>query len=336
MSAETKYFKLGLFVLIAVAVAAGTIVALGAGRAFRPKIMAETYVDESVQGLDVGAPVKFRGVHVGQLEKIEFVAVRYEPKDPRIVLTIAFWPEMLHGYGGADPLGRMKELVESGMRVRMASSGLTGGIYLELDNFKPEENPVAPLSWTPANAYLPSIASTNTRLMSRVENVLEHVEKMRFDVIGDKIIVLVESLDKTVKSIQPALDEIRKFAGEATTLAADTRKVLTEDVGKELKLVIVQIRETLDKDLGPALKGVRTTTDRLPETFVKIDATLDKLGGTLRRMDRTMAEDNGSLDEALDNLRVMSGDLRELMAQVKRYPSQALFGEAPPKKAVNK
>jgi hypothetical protein len=42
------------------------------------------------------------------------------------------------------------------------------------------------------------------------------------------------------------------------------------------------------------------------------------------------------MDEALDNLRVMSSDLRDLMGQVKRYPSQALFGEAPPKKAVNK
>ena len=43
-----------------------------------------------------------------------------------------------------------------------------------------------------------------------------------------------------------------------------------------------------------------------------------------------------SVQEALDNLRVVSQDLRELMGQVKRYPSQALFGEAPPKKAVNK
>lgn len=42
------------------------------------------------------------------------------------------------------------------------------------------------------------------------------------------------------------------------------------------------------------------------------------------------------MEEALDNLRVVTQDLRELMGQVKRYPSSALFGEAPPRKAGGK
>jgi hypothetical protein len=71
-------------------------------------------------------------------------------------------------------------------------------------------------------------------------------------------------------------------------------------------------------------------------TFDKVDATLDRIAGTLRRVDRTLAEDNGSMDEALDNMRMVSQDLRELMGQVKRYPSSALFGEAPPRKAGGK
>jgi hypothetical protein len=336
MSAQTKYFKLGAFVLAGVAIAVGAVLVLGAGTIMRKKIMAETYVDESVQGLDVGAPVKFRGVHVGQLEKIEFVGVRYDPKDPRIALTLAFWPETLHGYGGADPIGKLREMVESGLRVRLTSSGLTGVLYLELDNFKPEEYPVPALKWTPDYAYLPSIPSTNTRMMARVENVLSHVEKMRVDVISDKIIVLLDNLDNMVKTLTPAVEDVRKFTGEATVLVRDTRKVVTDDVGKEVKALMIQARETLEKDVSPALRGIGAASERLPGTFDKVDATLDRIGGTLRRVDRTLSEDNGSLDEALDNLRVITQDLRELMGQVKRYPSQALFGEAPPKKAVNR
>src|SRR5579862_184674 len=108
MSAETMYFKLGAFVLVGLAVAVGAVVVLGAGTLMRKKVLAETYMDESVQGLDAGAPVKFRGVHVGRLEKIEFAAVQYGAKDDRIGLIVAFYPEMLKGFGGDDPVGKLK------------------------------------------------------------------------------------------------------------------------------------------------------------------------------------------------------------------------------------
>jgi phospholipid/cholesterol/gamma-HCH transport system substrate-binding protein/paraquat-inducible protein B len=336
MSAETKYFKLGAFVLAGVALAVGTVVVLGAGTLMRKKVLAESYVDESVQGLDVGAPVKFRGVTVGRLEKIEFAAVQYAAKDDRIGLVVAFYPETLKGFGGDDPVGKLRELVDAGMRLRLASGGLTGGLYLELENFDPKQNPPPKISWTPANPYLPSVPSTNVRLMARVETVLGHVEKMRVDVISDKVIALLDNLDKMVKTLSPAVDDVRKFTDEATLLVRDTRKVVSDDVGKEVKALMVQVRETLDKDLAPALRGVHGATERLPATFDKLEATLDRIGGTLRRVDRTLAEDNGSIDEALDNLRVVTQDLRDLMGQVKRYPSSALFGEAPPKKGGSK
>jgi len=195
---------------------------------------------------------------------------------------------------------------------------------------------IGKLSWAPAYPYLPSVPSTNVRLMARVENVLGHVEKMRVDVISDKVVALLDNLDKMIQTLQPAVADVRKFTDEATLLVRDARKVVAEDVGKEVKALMAQVRETLEKDLAPALKGVHGATERLPATFDKLDATLDRMGGTLRRVDRTLAEDNGSIDEALDNLRVVTQDLRELVGQVKRYPSAALFGEAPPKKAVNK
>ncbi|HLY09118.1 MAG TPA: hypothetical protein VKW04_07450, partial [Planctomycetota bacterium] len=155
-------------------------------------------------------------------------------------------------------------------------------------------------------------------------------------VISDKVVALLDNLDTMVKTLQPAVEEVRKFTSEATVLVRDTRRVITEDVGKELKAVLVQLRETLEKDVAPAVRSLRTSSDQLPGTFTKIDATLDRIGGTLKRVDRTLSEGGGSMDEALDNLRVVTQDLRELTGQVKRYPAQALFGEAPPKKEVQR
>lgn len=336
MSAQTKYFKLGAFVLFAIAAMTAFVIVLGAGTFMRKKILVETYMDESVQGLEVGAPVKFRGVLVGRLEKIEFAAIQYHVQDDRIALHIAFFPETLKGFGGENPIAKLNELIGRGLRVRLTSAGLTGVLYLELDHYDIKANPPPQISWTPHYPYLPSIPSTGTQMMARVEKVLASVEKVQLDVIADKVVGVLDGVDKMVKSLSPAVEDVRKLTGEATVLVRDVRKVVAEDVGAELKSVLAQVREALEKDVAPALKGVQTLSDRLPGTFDKIDGTLDRVSATLRRVDRTLAEDNGSMDEALDNLRVASQDLRELMAQVKRYPSSALFGEAPPKKAVSK
>src|ERR1043165_6800409 len=215
MSTETRYFKLGAFVLAGVAIIAGTVVVLGAGTLMRKKVMAESYVDESVQGLDPGAPVKFRGVTVGRLEKIEFAGVQYTAKDDRIGLIVAFYPETLKGFGADDPIAKLRELVDLGLRIRLASGGLTGGLYLELENFNPKDYPPPAISWAPAYPYLPSVPSTNVRLMARVENVLGHVEKMRVDVISDKLVTLIEDIDKMVSTLRPAVDDVRKFTDEA-------------------------------------------------------------------------------------------------------------------------
>ena len=70
MSAKANYFKIGVFILSAAALAVVGVIVLGAGALFEKKIIMETYFDESVQGLGIGAPVKYRGVTVGSVEHI--------------------------------------------------------------------------------------------------------------------------------------------------------------------------------------------------------------------------------------------------------------------------
>jgi len=334
MSSEQKYFKLGLFVLGATAIGVAAVVVLGAGTLLQKKMPVETYVDESIQGLDVGAPVKFRGVRIGELEKIDFVTQKYGVKDGRIRLLMAFHPESSpRSVSQGDPWEICERLAKEGMRIRLASAGLTGGTYLELDLMEPKEHPPMEIGWTPENPYIPSVPSTNIRLTTHVENILEHIEKMRLDTISEKVVALLESLDKMMKTIEPAVGDLRAVAVDADGLVKDARRIVNEDIGKELKSLMGATRDLIEKEVSPAVKSIRQSSDALPGTFVKIDATLDRIGGTLRRVDRTLAEDGGSMDEALDNLRVVTQDLRELSGQMKRYPASTLFGEAPPKKA---
>ncbi|MEO5730037.1 MAG: MlaD family protein, partial [Byssovorax sp.] len=71
MSAPTNHWKLGLFVVVGVVLTLTTVAVLGA-RSLRKEVSRYvSYFDESVQGLEVGSPIKFRGVTIGTVGKID-------------------------------------------------------------------------------------------------------------------------------------------------------------------------------------------------------------------------------------------------------------------------
>src|SRR5207302_3365650 len=70
----TNHWKLGLFVLLAVGAMLGALFWLAARRLRRESFPAISYFDQSVQGLDVGSPAKFRGATVGTVTDISIAA----------------------------------------------------------------------------------------------------------------------------------------------------------------------------------------------------------------------------------------------------------------------
>src|SRR5215470_5323811 len=113
---------------------------LGAGKLFQSKVVMETYFDESVQGLDVGSKVKYRGVVVGEVKSIGFTYTRYQldlPMSQRlryVMVEATILPRLIGGRGASDSLRleTVKEEVGKGLRVRLAPQGITGTGYLEI------------------------------------------------------------------------------------------------------------------------------------------------------------------------------------------------------------
>jgi phospholipid/cholesterol/gamma-HCH transport system substrate-binding protein len=70
MPRNVSKFMIGLFVTIGFVIGVAAIIWLGASQYFRKSYTYVSYFDESVQGLEVGSVVKYRGVEVGKVEKI--------------------------------------------------------------------------------------------------------------------------------------------------------------------------------------------------------------------------------------------------------------------------
>ena len=81
-NSNPNYFRLGVFVLAAIGVLLAVILIFGSGQIFKKSFMVETYIKQSVTGLDAGAAVRFRGVKIGQVTTIGLSGDIYERDVP--------------------------------------------------------------------------------------------------------------------------------------------------------------------------------------------------------------------------------------------------------------
>jgi hypothetical protein len=143
---STNYWKLGAFVLGGIALAFAALVWLGAGDWNRKTRTIVTYFDESVQGLEVGAALKFRGVPVGTVS-----AITIAPDLRHVKVTARVYEDVLQrlGLAGKGPVLREMEENRAPLRIQVASAGITGVKFLLVDYFDPRRFPVETLPFDP-------------------------------------------------------------------------------------------------------------------------------------------------------------------------------------------
>src|ERR1044071_857110 len=130
---NANYFKIGLFTIAALIICLIGVVVLGGGAFLKKKNIIETYIDESVQGLDVGSPVKFRGVPVGRVEEITLTSVEYRTRLQYVLVRISISSNMFQFPVNDPSSAALQRELDRGFRIRMAAQGLTGVAYLEAD-----------------------------------------------------------------------------------------------------------------------------------------------------------------------------------------------------------
>ncbi|MFW5733526.1 MAG: MlaD family protein [Oceanidesulfovibrio sp.] len=326
MSDTTNHFKLGLFIIVGSLLILGTAAVLGAGALWGgDTIPAETYFNESVQGLDLGAPVKFRGVQIGRVKTIGFLSQRYDPKGDtgRYVLVGMELSEKTMGdfLNNRNIETTVPKLVGQGLRVRMTTQGLTGVGYLEVNFFDPRSNPELPLTWEPETLYIPSAPST----LSRIESALESIARLFKKLEGADFQSLVNTLDSFVKSLDKALQE-----AEVSTLGELLAQNLTE-----LRSILNRVNELLqapevDTIIPDASASASTARRILEDNEQDLRNVIETVRDAARKFDRAATQlDNflnnpqlrkgaDKLPDTLDNIEQASVEIRKAAVQLKR------------------
>ena len=337
-SRSSRYFKLGLFVLVSVAVVVAGVIVLGAGALFRRTVPAETLVYESVNGLDVGSAVKFRGVPIGKVTEIVFASTKYpeaaadhapatgpsagpDPtragKDIRgILIEMSLNEKAFPNQTEREITELTDRLVRRGLRARVTPAGISGQSYIECDILDPADNPPPPIAWTPDVLYVPSAPSTLGQVLDAAGQIASDLQKA--------------DLRKVVGHIDELAARASATVGDVQQLVAANKDSLTRTMA-ELPQTAARLRATAaraeeilhDPRVDKAITGLSGVGD-------SATAALGDVRRVAHEAQQLLAGESDDIRSILADLRRLAADGAALTDDARANPSRLLFGRPPP------
>lgn len=196
------------------------------------------YFDGTVRGLNVGAPVEFRGIKIG---KVVDVNLEFNMSDVsfRIPVLCYIEPERIKivSENAASETEILSELVRKGMRAQLRTGVLlTGQLYVNLSihpNAKPEK-----LRYVSGYPELPTVPEPVTEITTSLMHILERLEKLPIEQIGRDLSETVHNANRlmgskdlleAVAALRASLDQLQQFAVDLnTTIGPGVSDVLEE------------------------------------------------------------------------------------------------------------
>ena len=327
------YLRVGLLILAGIALAVGFVMFFTAGRLNRHSEIFETYFRESVQGLDVGAPVRYRGVQLGRVTEITLVNSVYRNPEGRpfqaafqlVVVRFAIEQNRL-GPEGTGP----ERAVGFGLRTRLSSAGLTGGSYIEMDFENPERFPVEKLPWAPAHPVIPSIPSTVAQVQDAAQNLLSRLQGLPLEDI-------MNNLDGVLADVhrQTSSGDLAKTLADVSAMAGTLRQTLDstdiQGMVKDIRGAVADLRRTVaGPEMQATLRSTRDAAAQLNASMQRLPAVIGALERTARTAGHTTSDVNADLQPILRDLGAVAANLRDTTETLRRAPSQAILGAPPP------
>jgi paraquat-inducible protein B len=308
MSDKSIQLKVGIFSMLALVLLAVGIVRLASGSFFSAGEDYILYFQGSVTGLNVGAPVVFRGVPLGKVTSIALMAT-----DQDDTVTIPVGIDIVKDSirragtsGGVTDAVRddmIARMVEQGLRARIATvSYLTGHARVELDLF-PD---------TPARYHSKDRSREIPTLPSPMEEFSRVLSRIDIERIAHNLMLALENFSKVIGSeeLRGTLAGFKRFADEAAVLAQEM-PALTASARKTLQQLETSADRTgremsrISHDMGVALDSVGKAANRAEKFFLDSNRLMSPNAATMRDLQNAMKE----LGEAARAIRSLANNL---------------------------
>ena len=271
-NSNPNYFRLGVFVLTAIGVLIAVILIFGGGKIFQKSFMVETYIKQSVTGLDAGAAVRFRGVKIGQVTSLGLSGDIYE-RDLPFHERRQYVVVRMQIFGDKVNPEQIGEFIKNNLRARVKSMGITGVNYVEFDFVSNAEIiPPLPFSWKPEYPVIPSLPNQADEIISGIQKLIGALNDMNIDGTKKKFDALLSNLNLLMAGDGKGNEGVIESINQLNTIMARINKATDKEeislLVRELVAATTSLRQTItsiEGDTVLTMDNIKQASENLNE-----------------------------------------------------------------------
>lgn len=331
---KTKFSPtvVGLFVVGALILGVGALLTFGGVNFFSKPLRFVVSFNESIHGLDLGSPVKLRGVRVGRVVGLN---VRYDDKINRSVVRVLceLNSDVVKDDGGnvIDVSSReeFQRLVDQGLRAQLGvQSFATGMLFVALDFFNPQEYPADTAPPDAKYSVVPAVPSAISEFQAGATDIISNLKKIDFAGISKGLTGLLADTRKKIDGVD-AKTLVDQWTRTGASIDALAKSPEIKDTLANLNAAAIDLRATLSKldtQIGPAGENLNTT-------LVEAKKAMESFNATAITLQRFVSNQSGlgeDFSRTLAQIAEAAESVNRLAEFLERNPNALLTGKKRP------
>jgi paraquat-inducible protein B len=332
MKTKVSPAVVGAFVIGAFALGLIALLVFGGINFFAKPQRFMVYFDESIQGLDLGSPVKLRGVRVGRVVDLN---IRYDQKTGHSAVAVVCeltrnkLADITGGEIDVTKRGELQQLVDHGLRAQLGFLGLaTGLLFVELDFMDAAQYPAPPQPAEAKYVVIPAMTSQLSEFQARATDLLAKVNKIDFEGITTELKKLMSETRTRLEGVdfKGVAEQWKKTGAQLETVAAgvDVKRTFENLNGAitDLRGAIAKI----DTQIDPAAKEWKDAMAEMQRTV----ASFNETAATARRFLTANAGVGDELGTTMQHLNEAADAVTRLADFLERNPNALITGKKRP------
>ena len=323
MSKKASPTAIGIFVFVGLILGVGGLLMFTSSRLFTKTGKFIVYFENTLSGLNEGAPVKFRGVTIGSVSRV-MIRFNQATNDLAMPVIIELQDDLirkrLEGATVYQGMHTLSDEVKNGLRAKLETESLvTGVLYVELEL---EDSP-SPLVYHQLKQVYVEIPSQPTE----IQKMLQNLAKLDLTDLQQKLSGLLAKADKILDQLK-----LGEITGDLTNLLVSANRVVTTP---DLTNAFTNLKEALDQYrlLGVKVNNpIDPLADGLTNAVENLNRTLVQARGGMQNFRDLLAADSSLRNElsvALDQITEAATSVSALGDYVHNHPNSLLMGRKP-------